>query len=73
MAEFLPSHAHTQAVGHFYESLTDLSNLVTDGFAELKTITQQQADNARIQAENARVRAESVKELIGLVRELATK
>ena len=46
---------------------------MTDGFAELKTITQQQADNARIQAENARVRAESVKELIGLVRELATK
>ena len=58
--------ANTQAVGHFYEGMTELRNLVTDGFAELRTITQQQAENARLQAE-------SVRELVGLVRELATK
>ena len=72
--------ANTQAVAHFYEGMTELRNLVTDGFTELKAITQQQAETARIQAEdikaqteNARVQAESVRELIGLVRELTTK
>lgn len=58
--------ANTQAVAHFYEGMTELRNLVTEGFSELRTITQQQAENARIQAE-------SVRELVGLVRELTTK
>ncbi len=49
------------------ERLDRLTEVVTTGFDELKQITQQQADTARMQMENSRMQAESVNRLITLL------
>jgi len=49
------------------QRLDRLTEVVTTGFDELKQITQQQADTARMQMENSRMQAESINRLIALL------
>lgn len=53
--------------GRMDERLDLLTEVVTTGFDELKQITQQQADTARMQMENSRMQAESVNRLVALL------